>query len=354
MPRETYLELAAKGLRMPIGTDLVLDEIGNKDDLLLDGQRLGVAVEEAARRYKSPLALPLMDLTVEKAALCEPIGVSAEESLTFHFHGSIEPGAGEAVRMRVGGTPTARMAANADSIRYVASKPELLALGMVIGPFSLMTKLLEDPITPVYLAGSGLSAAEEPEVETVEEALDLALEVIEWSIDVQVEAGARAVLICEPAANVAYISPNQLEAGSDIFERYVLEPNRRLKATIERRGADFLFHDCGELTNQMVESFGAMRPLMLSLGASRVLWEDAALVPKDVVLYGNMPTKRFYSDDLVTVEQSRELACETVRRMKSTGHPHVLGSECDVLAVEGATEGIREKVQAFLEADCGD
>jgi hypothetical protein len=31
-------------------------------------------------------------------------------------------------------------------------------------------------------------------------------------------------------------------------------------------------------------------PVILSLGSSRVLWEDAQLVPKHVVLYGNLPS----------------------------------------------------------------
>lgn len=34
----------------------------------------------------------------------------------------------------------------------------MIPVGMSIGPFSLLTKLLKDPITPIYMAGTGLEA----------------------------------------------------------------------------------------------------------------------------------------------------------------------------------------------------
>ena len=54
----------------------------------------------------------------------------------------------------------------------------------------------------------------------------------------------------------------------------------------------------------MVEQFATrLDPAILSLGSSRTLWEDAALVPKSVVLFGNLPTKKFYSDEAMPDEQ---------------------------------------------------
>ena len=35
--------------------------------------------------------------------------------------------------------------------------------------------------------------------------------------------------------------------------------------------------------------------------------------------------------------------------MRACGHPHILGSECDVLHVPDAAETIRRKVAAMLE-----
>jgi hypothetical protein len=78
------------------------------------------------------------------------------------------------------------------------------------------------------------------------------------------------------------------------------------------------------------------------------LWEDAAIVPKHVVLYGNLPTKNFYSDDAVPLEAVPEMARELIGRMRMAGHPHILGSECDVLHVPEASETIRRKLAAML------
>jgi hypothetical protein len=81
------------------------------------------------------------------------------------------------------------------------------------------------------------------------------------------------------------------------------------------------------------------------------LWQDAALVSKTTVLYGNLPTKQFHSDQLVSVAQVRQLARDLIRRMREVGHPFILGSECDVLSVPGSEQTIKAKVTAFLEGN---
>jgi hypothetical protein len=128
-----------------------------------------------------------------------------------------------------------------------------------------------------------------------------------------------------------------------------MQPNLRLKGVLEGAGADLIFHDCGELIPFMVEQFATrLHPVMLSLGSSRKLWEDAALVPKDVVLFGNLPTKNFYSDEVVPLDRVTRLGEELSANMRSADHPHILGSECDVLHVSEAAATIRRKVAAML------
>ncbi len=89
---------------------------------------------------------------------------------------------------------------------------------------------------------------------------------------------------------------------------------------------------------------------MISLGSSRKLWEDAAVVPKDIVLFGNLPTKTFYSDSAMPVEEVARRTIELRDNMAACGHPHIPGSECDVLHVPEAAETIRRKVQVMLSA----
>jgi len=337
--RSSYLDLAAGGHRAPIGTHLVLHTKEGSESIVLDGKMLGEVVVETAERFRTPLAIPLMDLTLEKAAYLGALGIAATEVDSFHFE---EPPAGPvALKM------TPRMLATCDAISHVASSPSLVPIGMGIGPFSFMTKLVKDPITPVFLASSGMTGEDEPEVAIVERCLEAGTELILSYLAAQADAGAKAIIVCEPAANQVYFSPNQLAESFEIFDRYVMSPMKRIKALLDAKGVDLIFHDCGELTNEMVSRFATLDPAMMSLGCSRNLWEDAALVQKSTVLYGNLPTKKFYSPQL-TVAEVEGLSRELLEKMRAAGHPFILGSECDVLSVPGSEQEILAKVVAFM------
>jgi uroporphyrinogen-III decarboxylase len=343
MDRQYYLDLASSRLRMPIGADLVLHECPDAEQIVLDGRRLGEIVESTARRYHTPLAIPLMDLRLEKADLLGVLGLTSVDPDSFHFS---QPPA-EDLPDRDAPFGQANQA-QFDAIRYVRGAG-LVPVGMSIGPFSLTTKLIADPIASIAMAGMGVTAEEDAGVQMVERCLRLAEFAIERSLRAQIAAGAAAVLVCEPAANVVYLSPRQLAAGSDIFERLVIQPNLRLKRQLSEAGVDLIFHDCGELNDFMVREFSTrLDPAILSLGSSRQLWEDAALVPKHVVLFGNLPTKSFYSDTAMPVEKVESLTLELIERMRAAAHPHILGSECDVLHVPDAAATIRRKVDVML------
>ena len=214
-----------------------------------------------------------------------------------------------------------------------------------------MTKLLADPITPLFIAGSGVTAEEDPEVKMLEYVLEMATLVTLRSLTLQVMAGAKLVFVAEPAANAAYMSPNQIDAGSDVFERFVMRANRRLRSCMSAWGVDLFFHCCGDVTSYMVRKFAELDPAIMSLGASRKLYEDCLLVPKTTVLYGNLPSKQFYSDELCPVARVRDMASDLANKMAATGHPFILGSECDILSVPGRSECIMDKVMAMIA--CG-
>lgn len=132
---------------MPIGTHLVLHQQADPDAVLLDGRRLGDVLIATARRFNTPLAVPLMDLTLEKEALLLALGVPAGEISQHHF--TELPETPKTILL------TPRMQASCEAIAQVGAGSDLLPMGMSIGPFSLMTKLVADPITPVFLAGTG-------------------------------------------------------------------------------------------------------------------------------------------------------------------------------------------------------
>ncbi|MGJ5819535.1 uroporphyrinogen decarboxylase family protein [Paludibaculum fermentans] len=351
MQQRFYLELAEAGLRMPVGADLVLQEQAEPEAILLDAGRLGQVVAAAADRYATPLAFPLMDLRLEKADLLAFCGVAEEAADAFHFS---EPPSESLIEELRGGAArpfSPRIQANQGAVRYIAESTGYVPVGMLIGPFSLMTKLVADPIAPVAMAGKGVTAEEDDGVRMVERCLELALLTVLRSARAQMAAGAKAMIVCEPAANTTYLSPRQLRGDSGLLERFVLEPNRRLRALLGEHGVDLIFHNCGVLTTDMVRQFAAeLRPSVMSLGSSRKLWEDAAVVAREIVLFGNLPTRMFYSDSVMPVEEVTRLTLELRGKMAECGHPHILGSECDVLHVPEAAETIRRKVDAMLHA----
>lgn len=339
---------------MPIGTDLVLREKSDHEEILRDGVRLGKILEESARRYQTPLAFPVMDLQLEKAALLEKFDVPAGAVPSYHFAQCPDAEKVREVIARIQAEPLpVRMQANCGAITYIATHTNLMPVGMCIGPFSLMTKLLADPITPVYLSGTGATGEEDEEVKLVETCLELAMAIILESLKHQIKAGAKAIFVAEPAANKVYLSPNQIDAGSDVFERLVILHNLKIKALLDASGVDLVFHCCGELTDYMLRKFTLLEPAMLSLGSSRNLWEDAAIVPDTIVLYGNLPSKKFYSDECITRQEVEKQARDLVEKMRGVNHPFILGTECDTLSVPGCEKVISEKVEAMISCDCG-
>ncbi len=343
-----YVDLARRGLAMPIGTDLVLQETEDPEAVLADGEMLGRVVADSAERWRTPLAVPLMDLRIEKEALALALGAEPDEHETFQIDQPVGVETIEKVVASIKANPTVRMRATCDAIRYVAALDGLVPMGMCIGPFSFVTKLLADPIMPVFMAGAGSTAADDPDVALMESVLELGHRVILAYVGMQIEAGAKAMVVCEPAANIHYISPKQLEAGADIFDRYVMKLNKQLKALLDKHGVDLIFHNCGELTDEMVCRFGELDPAMISLGSSRVLWEDSALLPENIVMYGNLPSKRFYSDDAISPDEVAEMSSGLLEEMAAVGRPFILGTECDVLSVPGSEQIIRDKVDVMM------
>ena len=347
MDRRYYLDLAARGVRVPIAAHLILHEQPDPEAALRDGRKLAAVIRETARRFAHPLALSMMDLTLEKDLMLGALGIPPDRIPGYQF----DAPPGEDLRDRIRGMAPdvhPRFRANCEALSILAADPDCLPVGVSIGPFSLATKLIRDPITPVFLAGAGQESESAGEVAVLQAVLAAAEEMVGASCRAQIRAGARAVMICEPAANAVFFSPNQVrETGSKIFTHFVIEPNRRLKDIFDSQGCDLILHDCGELIPEMIADFAVLDPAVLSLGSPVPLWEAAPHVPKTTVLLGNLPTKKFYSEDEMPVEKVEELTRGLLGRMRAAGHPFILGSECDILSMPGYERVIMKKVLAF-------
>ncbi len=355
MNRSFYLDLAATGKRLPVATHLVLHEKADPEAILLDGKRLAETMLETARRFDSPLALPIMDLVLEKDIMLRTMGMEPSTIPTYHFDSLPDPESLKKIdTMDVLKSP--RIKANCESLAviaasYAAGNTEI-PIGMSIGPFSLLTKLLKDPILPIFMAGTGISAEDDEEVALLHALLELCEKTVHTCCMAQIKAGAKAIFLCEPAANLVYFSPIQIKEGSTVYKDFVIAPNLRLKKLFDDNKIDLIFHDCGSLTPEMIASFAALDPVIISFGSPVNLWEAAPLLPKSIVLYGNLPTKKFYSDEDVPLEGIPAMVCEIEEKLKAAGHPFIIGSECDVLSMPGYEAKIMAKVMAFTACGC--
>ncbi|MFP4203473.1 MAG: uroporphyrinogen decarboxylase family protein [Opitutales bacterium] len=345
MDRTFYLELAKQSYRFPIGADIILNEQPDPESCRMNGKCLGGVLVEAARRFNMPLVFPLMDLRVEKEWMLTALGIAPEAMDTFHFQDELEDGQRSVLETAAECPPTPRMVASLEAIQHVADEGERIPMGMSIGPFSLLTKLLDDPIAKIYTVSLD---PEDDDAVIVLELLEYITRIICKWISLQCEAGARAVCVCEPACNTVYLSPNQIEANPGLLDMLVIQYNQRIKATLRAHNADLILHDCGELNDAILRSFNALDPAILSLGSPTHPAKAAALISKNTVLMGNLPSKKFYSDKEMPESEVVRSGRALLSEMKATGHPFILGTECDVLCVKGCEHSIMNKVMALV------
>lgn len=347
MERSFYLKLANENVRLPIAADMVLHEREDPTACRYCGECLGGVIIEAAERFKMPLAFPLMDLRTEKEWMLTQLDIPLEEIDSFHFDDDLSAAALEKLGAIASAPPTRRMEASLGALRHVAARSDKIPVGMCIGPFSLMTKLLADPITAAY------QVALDPEDEDAELVLNLmeaaTAAIIQW-VRLQIAAGAKAVCLCEPAYNVVYVSPRQIEQDPGVLDTLVINFNRRIKEVMTAEGVDLILHDCGELNEAIIRSFNSLDPAILSLGSPCDLPEIAHFINKDTVIMGNLPSKKFYADTEMTTEMVTMESRKLLEAMKATGHPFILATECDVLCVPGCEDRIMRKVMALANA----
>jgi len=351
MDKNFYIELARQGRRMPIATHLVLHEKADPEAILLDGQRMAEVMLETAERFNNPLALPVMDLTLEKDILLRTMGIPASQTEAFHFDGIPDPELCARMRPDVDVLALPRIKANCEALSLLRDGGKVIPVGMSIGPFSLLSKLVKDPITAIYMAGTGVEPEDDDEVAMIHAVLKLSETIVHATCAAQIKAGARAIFLCEPAANLVYFSPNQIRDGSTVYDDFVTQPNLRLKAMFDATETDLLFHNCGELIPEMISSFGTLNPKVISFGSTVKLWEIEPYVASDVVIFGNLPTKKFYSDEDVPLSGIADRVAEIEAKLGPSNHPYIISSECDVLSMPGYEKTIMAKVNAMC--GCG-
>jgi len=329
---------------MPLATGFILAEDPDPEEIRRSGLKLADLMQESCQRFETPLAVPIMDLSLEKHALCALLGINKEQEARFHFE--TKPNVSELLA-KFDPLLHCYLRANIEAIASLAGADHYIAAGMSIGPFSLMTKLIADPITPVYLAGMGMR---DESVIVCDEVLALSMGLVKKYIAAQLDAGAKIIVLAEPAANMVYLSPKQIDEGSNVYKRYILENLLELHSIMKAKGAGLFLHCCGDLSADMLKGLAGLEPLVLSLGSSRVLWEDEEYIASGTIIYGNLPSKKFFSNTELTVEDVYTLSLELLSQMERTRHDFILGTECDLLSVPGCHQVIADKIDAMYRA----
>ena len=119
MRKDYYLNIAKQNKRMVFGVDLILGEKDNRDEILLNGEMLGKVILETAQRFNMPMALPFMDLDVEKQELLEILNIDLTQFDHFHFGECNLSQETISLVKNVGFLkPTLRLAANCEAISF--------------------------------------------------------------------------------------------------------------------------------------------------------------------------------------------------------------------------------------------
>ena len=346
MARERWLDIARATPTVPLAVDIACHNLPGIKIRSQKSLPVGPALIRAAARYNAPFIFSKMDLTREQATLARSLGLSEPGDLeSFHFNMVPEDGPAAELSKKEWFS-SKEWEEQLSNVMYAHANSTLPVLGSAIGVFTLITKMMqgEKAIVAVSMHGSGETATGDPDVALLLWLLPICEKVVTQSVTAQLNAGAAGIMIADPAAQVNFIPPSMPE----MFEKFVVEPNRRIRELIERRNADLFFHCCGELVPEYVSEFGhSIHPTVLSLGSSRCLWEDAKVVPKDVVLYGNVPSKHFVSKELTADAVTRQ--CRQLRdEMGRIAHPFILGTECDTLHVPGNDAAIDAKLNAMF------
>ena len=216
----------------------------NPDAIPLDGNHLGQLIAKNAHQHHSKLAVPFLDLTIEKNIILEQLKLP----LDHQFHNPLPYETVHDLCHRLQTAPTGRWKATVDAIAYIAQHTELTPVGLSTGPFTVMTQLVADAKAAVQQAGHGISAQDSPAVNLTEQMLDLALRVCIRVIASQLGAGAKVIIVCEPAVDQDCLQPVT-------FERYVLAPHRHIKEILNAAGAELIVHAPGKLTPEMRKAF---------------------------------------------------------------------------------------------------
>ena len=104
--------------------------------------------------------------------------MAEEDSDSFHFAEPIPDADFVRLLSGAGAVLVPGSVARDEALELIAAQDGLMPIGMLIGPFSLVTRLMKDPITAAGLAGGGMTAEDATEVRLLMQCLEVAEKLV--------------------------------------------------------------------------------------------------------------------------------------------------------------------------------
>lgn len=275
--------------------------------LINDSDRQAQGMKMIADRCDTAASVSMMDLSVEAEAFGAAIRLSPDEVPT--VIGKLIETAEQAEALQVPEVGAGRTGLYIEAIgkaaQLITDRPVLAG---VIGPFSLTGRLMD--MTEIMI-----KCFEEPE--TVHLVLSKAAQFITNYILAYKAAGAKGVVMAEPAAGL--LSPRFNDEFSTKYVRQIIE-------AVQDENFIVVYHNCGN-TIPLINSILTNGAKIFHFGNAIKMEEMLALVPADKVVMGNVdPAGQFRNG---TPESTYKTTVELLERC---GHyPNwVVSSGCDI------------------------
>lgn len=264
---------------------ITVKELVSSSDYMALGMRL------IADKYDMPAALGFMDLSVEAEAFGAHAVYAADEVPC--IIGKLVTDMEDVENLRVPEVGEGRTSINLEAIKkaqkLIHDRP---IFSQCTGPYSLAGRLIN--VNDIML-----ECYEEPE--TVHALLRKATDFIKAYVLAQKEMGANGVIMAEPLAGI--LSPELMEEFSTPYVREIVD-------AVQDESFIVIYHNCGNSVTKLVKGIVDTGCLVFHFGDSIDLREMIGLMPRNVLIMGNVSPSRVFNnrnERIVDIETRRVL-----------------------------------------------
>lgn len=277
-------------------------------ELISDSDKQAEGMVRVAQRTDSAAAVSLMDLSVEAECFGACVRFSDDEVPT--VTGRLIKDADDAMALKVPSVGSARSGLYIDAIRKaVQNITDRPVIAGIIGPFSLAARLLD--VTEIMI-----DCYDDPDM--VHVVLEKATQFLTQYAKAYKAAGAHGVMMAEPVSGL--LSPAMEEEFSSPYVRRIVD-------AVQDDSFLVIYHNCGDNTSRMTESFLSMGAAAYHFGNAVDMKTMLEKFPKEIPVMGNIDPAGVLR--MGTPEMVREKTLALLR--DCAGYENfVVSSGCDI------------------------